>query len=58
MNSTGVKHTMLPDGQLQNVAFTVLAQLCGQKAIAMEMGAVLLTKHGEGRKFDFRFGLV
>ena len=27
----GVKHTVLPDGQLPTVAFTVLAQLRGQK---------------------------
>ena len=29
---TGMKHTVLPDGQPSTVAFTVLAQLCGPKA--------------------------
>ena len=49
----GVKHTVLPDGQPPTVAFTVFAQLCGPKANETEMGAALLTKNGEGRKFDF-----
>ena len=40
----GVRHTLLPDGQLQTVAFTVLAQLCGPKANETEMGATLFTK--------------
>ena len=35
-----VKHTVLPDGQLPTVVFTVLAQLCGPKANEMEMGAI------------------
>ena len=50
--SVEVKDTVLPDGQPQTVAFTVLAQLCGPKANETEMGAVLLTKNGEGRNFD------
>ena len=37
----GVKYTVLPDGQSQTVAFTVLAQLCGPKANETEMGAIL-----------------
>ena len=48
----GVKHTVLLDGQLPTIAFTVLTQLCGPKANKTEMGAALFTKNGEGRKFD------
>ena len=51
--SMGVERTVLPDGQTPTVAFTVLAQLCGPKANEMEMSAVLFTKNGEGRNFDF-----
>ena len=53
--SMGVKHTVLPDGQLPTVAFTVLEQLCGPKANETEMDAALFTKNGEGRNFDFDF---
>ena len=49
----GVKHTVLPDGQPPNVAFTVLEELCGPKANETEMGAALFTKNDEGKKFDF-----
>ena len=48
----GVKRTMLPDGQPQTVAFTVLAQLRDPKANETE-DAALLTINGEGRNFDF-----
>ena len=41
-------HTVLRDGQPPTVAFTVLAQVCGPKAIETEMGAVLFTKNGKG----------
>ena len=51
----GVKNTVLPDGQPPAVAFTVPAQLCGQKANETEMGAALFIKNGEGRNFDFDF---
>ena len=51
----GVKHTLLPDGQLPTVAFTVLAHLCDPKANVTEMGAALFNKNGEGRNFDFDF---
>ena len=53
----GVKHTVLPDGQPQAEAFTVLAQLCGPRANETEMGAgdetEIFTKNGEGRNFEF-----
>ena len=49
-----VKHTVLPDGQPQTVAFTVLVvQRCGPKADESEMGAALFNKNGYGRTFDF-----
>ena len=48
----GVKHKVLPDGQLSTVVFTVLAKLRGPKAHEMEMGAAPFTKNGEGRIFD------
>ena len=51
--STGVKHTVLPDGQPPTAAFTVLAQLCGPKANETEVDATLFTKNGEGRNFEF-----
>ena len=51
----GLKQTVLPDGQPPTVVSTVLAQLCGSKAIETEMGATLFTKNGEGRSFDFEF---
>ena len=47
-----LKHTVLLDGQLPTVAFTVLAQLCGPEADETEMGAALFTKNGKGRNFD------
>ena len=47
----GVKHTVLPDGQLPTVAFTVLVQLRGPKANETEMSIALSTKFGEGRNF-------
>ena len=50
-----VKHTVLPDGQPSTATFTVLAQLSRPKANEAEMGAALLTKNGERRKFDFEF---
>ena len=53
--SMGDQHTVLPDGQPPTVAFTVLAQLCDPKANETEMRAVLFTKNGEGRNFDFDF---
>ena len=34
----GVKHTVLPDGQPQTVACTVLAQLCVPQAKETKMG--------------------
>ena len=37
------------------VAFTVLAQRCGQKANEREMVVTLLTKNSEGRNFDSDF---
>ena len=46
----GVKHVVLPDSQPTTVAFTVLAQLCGQMTNETEMAA-LSTKNGEGRNF-------
>ena len=49
----GVNHTVLPGDQPQTVAFTLLAQLCGQKAKESEMGAALFTKNGEGRTLTF-----
>ena len=49
----GVKHKVLPDGQLSTVVFTVLAKLRGPKAHEMEMGAAPFTKNGEGRIVDF-----
>ena len=43
----------LPDGQAPIVAFAVLAQLCGPKANATEVGAALFFKNAEGRNFNF-----
>ena len=47
--SMGVKHTVLPDGQLPTVAITVLVQLRGPQVNEREMGVALFTKNGEGR---------
>ena len=55
--SMGVKLKLLPDGQPPAVAFTILAQLCGPKANATEMGAALFTKHGEGRDFGLGYDI-
>ena len=51
----GVKHILLPDGQPPTVASTVLPWQCGPMTNETEMGAVLFTKNGEGRNFDFDF---
>ena len=48
-----VEQTVLPDDQPPPVALAGLAQLCGPKANATEVGAALFTKNGEGRNFDF-----
>ena len=45
----GVKHTVLPDGQLPIVAFPVSAQPCGPQDNGTDMDAALFTKNDEGR---------
>ena len=51
--STGMKHTVLRDGQPLTVAFAVLAYLCGPKGNETETGTALFIKNGEGRNFNF-----
>ena len=48
--SVEMKDTVLPDGQAPTVVFIVLAQQCGPKANATEVGTA---KNSEGRNFDF-----
>ena len=50
--SMGVKITVILDGRLLTVEFTVRAQLCVLKAEETGMGASLITKNGNGRNFD------
>ena len=45
-------HTMLPDGQLATVVFTVMAQSDCPHAKETEMGVALFTINDEGRNFD------
>ena len=48
-----MSETVVLDSQLPTVVFTALAQLCGSKANATEMGAALFTKTGERRTLTF-----
>ena len=45
--SVGVKHTMLPEGQIATVAFNVLAQPRAPETKETEIGAALFTKNGD-----------
>ena len=53
--STGVKHTVLLDGQPPTVAFTVLTQMCGPKANETEIGTSIFIKNGDGRTLTLNF---
>ena len=49
----GLENKVLSVGQPRTVAVTVFAQLCGPMTKEAEMGAILFTRNGEGRNFDF-----
>ena len=51
----GVKHTVLPDGQAPTVAFSMLAQLCGQQAKETEIGALMHQESKNGQRKDLPF---
>ena len=47
------KRTVSQTASPPTVAFTGLAQLCGQKSNEREMGAVIFVKNSEGKSLTF-----